>query len=65
MAKPTLIELLNTKIAITPNELADTQELPISRGKVYEAIKRGDIPSIKFGKKIAIPSAALKAKFSL
>jgi len=65
MHKPTLSELLTTKIAITPNELADTGELPISRGKVYEAIKRGDLPSFKLGKKIVIPSAALRAKFCI
>jgi Helix-turn-helix domain len=61
----TLEELLNSKPGITPEELNKTKVLPISRNGLYDAIKRGDIPSFRLGRKIIIPTAALKAKFQL
>jgi len=33
--------------------------LGLSRGSCYEAIRRGEIPSIKIGKRILIPKSAL------
>ena len=34
--------------------------LGVSRSTVYEAIKRGDIPSIKIGKRIVVPITPLE-----
>jgi hypothetical protein len=58
-------ELLNSKPAITPEELNKSKGLPISRNALYAAIKRGDIPSFRLGRRIIIPTAALKAKFQI
>jgi excisionase family DNA binding protein len=35
------------------------RELGIGRNAAYEATKRGDIPSIRIGKRILVPRAAL------
>ena len=35
------------------------QLLGIGRNHAYEAAKRGDIPSIKIGKRIVVPKAAI------
>ena len=32
----------------------------VSRGSAYEAVKRGEIPVIRIGKKIRVPKAALE-----
>lgn len=34
--------------------------LRISRGKCYEAVRQGEIPSLKFGRTIRIPRFALQ-----
>ena len=36
----------------------------LSRGGVYEAIGRGEIPSIKIGKRILVPKGPFDRKFS-
>ena len=36
------------------------RQLGISRGLMYEAIHRGDIPNIKIGRRILIPIVALE-----
>ena len=36
--------------------------LGLSRNKTYEAAKRGDITTIKIGKRILVPRAALERK---
>jgi excisionase family DNA binding protein len=36
--------------------------LGLSRNKTYEAAKRGDITTIKIGKRILVPVAALERK---
>ena len=45
----------------TPNEVAEL--LPISKISVYKALKRGDIHSIRIGKKIIIPAESFKKIF--
>ena len=35
--------------------------LGIARGSAYEAVRRGDIPSIRVGKRILVPRARLHA----
>jgi hypothetical protein len=37
----------------------------ISRNPAYEAVKRGDVPSIRLGGRIRVPTAPLKAKLGL
>jgi excisionase family DNA binding protein len=32
----------------------------ISRAKAYEAVKTGEIPSIKIGKRVVVPTAAVR-----
>jgi excisionase family DNA binding protein len=34
--------------------------LGVSRNKAYEAVRRGEIPTIKIGKRILVPVAALE-----
>lgn len=38
--------------------------LGIGRNQAYEAAKRGDIPTIKIGKRILVPKAALDRMLS-
>jgi excisionase family DNA binding protein len=35
--------------------------LGISRGSAYEAVRRGEIPSIKLGHRVVVPTASLLA----
>ena len=35
--------------------------LGISRGLAYEAVRRGEIPSVRIGRRILVPAAALRA----
>jgi excisionase family DNA binding protein len=34
--------------------------LGVSRGSAYEAVRRGELPSIRVGKRILVPRAALE-----
>ncbi len=43
---------------VTVEEAA--RALGIGRGSAYEAVKRGDIPSIRVGRRIVVPRAALE-----
>jgi excisionase family DNA binding protein len=47
----------------TPSEIAEV--LPISKLSVYKALQRGDIHSIKIGKKIIIPADSFNKVFGL
>ena len=40
-------------------------KLGISRGLAYEGIRRGEIPSIRIGRRILIPYAALKRRLEV
>ena len=46
----------------TLNEVAAL--LRISRGSAYEAAKRGEIPTIKIGRRLLVPSDALEKMLS-
>jgi excisionase family DNA binding protein len=35
--------------------------LRVSRGAAYEAVRRGEIPSVRIGRRILVPAAALRA----
>ena len=48
---------INDSLVLTPIETAKL--LRIGRGTVYEQIRVGTIPSIRMGRKILIPKAAL------
>ena len=37
----------------------------ISRAKAYEAVKSGDIPSIKLGRRLVVPTAAVRRMLQL
>ena len=39
--------------------------LGLSRGPTYEAIRRGDIPSIRVGRAIRVPTAALRVMLQI
>jgi excisionase family DNA binding protein len=41
------------------------QLLQISRAACYDAVRRGDIPSIRIGHSIRVPRAALEAKLAV
>jgi excisionase family DNA binding protein len=36
------------------------KQLGIGRNQAYEAVRRGEIPVIKIGKRLLVPTAALK-----
>lgn len=42
------------------DSLIDREDWPLGRSATYEAIRRGDIPSVRIGRKILIPVAALE-----
>jgi len=48
----------NDKAVLTVNETA--QILGLSRNSAYQGVTRGEIPSIKVGKRILIPRIALE-----
>jgi len=48
----------NCRIVLTVEEAA--QLLGLSRGSIYEAIRRGDIPSLRVGRRILVPRVALE-----
>lgn len=39
--------------------------IPLSRNGLYEAIRRGDIATVKMGKKILVPTAPLRRQLGL
>jgi hypothetical protein len=39
--------------------------LGLSRNKAYEAASRGDIPTLRFGKRIVVPTAPLRRMLGL
>jgi len=47
-----------SKLTLTVPEVAAL--LGISRGTAYEAIRLGQIPSLRFGRRVVIPKAALQ-----
>jgi len=52
----------STKDTFTVEETA--KRLGIGRNSAYEAVKRGDIPSIRIGRRILVPTKALERKLS-
>ena len=56
------MESQNEKFCLSVSEAA--RKLGIGRNSMYEAVKRGDVPVIRIGKRILIPISALSKKLS-
>jgi hypothetical protein len=54
------VKVLLEKPTITPEELYLSGVLQSSRNRVYQAINEGLVPSFRVGKRIVIPTAALR-----
>jgi hypothetical protein len=54
------VKVLLDKPTITPEELYLSGVLQSSRNRVYQAINEGLVPSFRVGKRIVIPTAALR-----
>lgn len=61
----TEVRELLAKPTISPDELFRSHIFPLSRNGVYEAIKRGDLAVIAFGKKRPILTAPLRRKLGM
>jgi hypothetical protein len=59
------IRALLARPTITPDELYRSRVLPLTRNGVYEAIRRGEIEVLEFGKKKAIITAPLRRKLGM
>ena len=49
---------VNGRLVLTVEEARNL--LGLSRGSMYEAVRRGQIPSLRIGRRILIPCAALQ-----
>lgn len=61
--RKTLTPSSDSSLVLTPAETA--RLLRIGRATVYEQIRQGAIPSIKMGRKILVPRAALMRRLEL
>jgi hypothetical protein len=59
------IERLLSQPTITPDQLAASRILPISRNGIYEAIKRGELQVVSIGRKKAIITAPLRKQLGI
>ena len=50
----------STRLTMTVSEAASV--LGIGKNAAYEGVRRGEIPSIRIGKRILVPVAALEKK---
>lgn len=53
-----VVEMDETKYVLTVEEAR--QILRLGRSGIYEAIKMGELPTLRFGRRIVIPRAALE-----
>ena len=58
-----MLENRSKKIALSVEETANL--LGISRNSAYEAVRQGQIPSLKIGRRILIPRLALENLLSM
>ena len=49
---------MSTKLTYTVTEVAEL--LGISRSSAYECVRRGEIPSLSFGRRVVVPRRALE-----
>jgi excisionase family DNA binding protein len=54
------MQLTELPTLVTPDQLLAWKEWPIGRSATYEALRRGEIPSVRIGRRILIPRAALE-----
>lgn len=59
------ISRLLSRPCTSPDQLAASKLLPLSRNGIYDACKRGDIECFRAGKKIIIPTAPLRKKLGM
>ena len=59
------IAILLATPTISPEQLYSAHILPLSRNGIYEAIKRGEIEAIEYGRKKAIVTAPLRKKLGI
>lgn len=52
-------EALNLRLTLTVDEAADV--LGVSRDVAYRCVESGDIPSLRLGRRIVVPTAKLLA----
>ena len=65
-AKPTAgIELLRNSLGISPDQLFEAGVMPLSRSGIYDAVKRGEIESFRFGRRVVIPTRPLLRKLGV
>jgi Helix-turn-helix domain len=57
------IQQLLARPAITPSDALKV--LPISRNGLYEALRRGEIKSVRLGKKILVPTGPLRRQLGI
>jgi hypothetical protein len=65
MTKEAALRALLEQPTITPQQLHASGVLPLSRNSIYEACNREEIECFRVGKKIIIPTAALRKKLSI
>ena len=58
-----LSERLGSRLAMSVTEAADL--LGISRALAYELVARGDLPSVRLGRRLVVPRVALLAMFGV
>jgi hypothetical protein len=64
MTSQEIRELLG-RPTITPDELYRSRVLPLTRNGIYDAIRRGELEVLEFGKKKAIITAPLRRKLGM
>lgn len=50
---------------VNVDDIYENEWLPISRAGLYEQVRNGTIPSIKLGRRIVVPTAALRRMLGL
>ena len=53
------------RATVSLDEIHQNQWLDLSRGALYEAARRGDIPTIRIARRIMVPTAALRRMLAL
>jgi hypothetical protein len=44
---------------MTPDQILELRLIPLSRSSLYDALRRGDIKSVRVGRRLIIPRAAI------
>ena len=57
------VEAAAQRITLTVEEAAEA--LGLSRCSAYQAVKSGEIPSVRIGRRLLVPRAALERKLAM